>query len=240
MAEVTEIIEGKVKVKFNQDDVPSALEYPKLISYAPKVGDKVLMLKTNTSYICLGGIGAEAEGQKEDTNIVGEYKFFAKDKGLLWKGWARCDGRELSATTYPELYTEIGNTFGGSGNNFNLPDTTGRVLSDASGKAVGGKEGTDTVTLATNQIPSHSHTVSDSGHSHSQYFAKLNESATVNGASVVGGYGEGSIINYSGRAQIVKSATGITLSNTGGGQSHENRQPTLYGGYYYIYTGVMG
>lgn len=70
MAEVTEIVEDKVKVKFNQDDVPSALEYPKLISYSPKIGDKVLMLKTNTSYICLGGIGAEAEEQKEDNTTI--------------------------------------------------------------------------------------------------------------------------------------------------------------------------
>ncbi|HHX61367.1 MAG TPA: hypothetical protein GX707_11755, partial [Epulopiscium sp.] len=159
MAEIMEIIEAKVKVKFNQDDVMSALEYPKLISYSPKIGDKVLMLKTNTSYICLGGIGAEAEGAKEDIHLIGEYKFFAKDKGLLWQGWAKCDGREVLKNTYQELFAEIGTTFGigNGGSTFNLPDATGRVLSDASGKVIGAKVGTDTVTLTTSQMPKHSH-----------------------------------------------------------------------------------
>lgn len=56
-ATVTSINENKVKVHFSQDDTASELEYLKLKSYIPVVGDRVLMLKTNTSYICLGAIG---------------------------------------------------------------------------------------------------------------------------------------------------------------------------------------
>ena len=56
-ATVTSIDFGKVKVQFNQDDSPSGLDYLKLKSYDPTIGDRVLMLKTNTSFICIGAIG---------------------------------------------------------------------------------------------------------------------------------------------------------------------------------------
>lgn len=217
IAEVTAIIEDKIKVKFNQDDVASASEYPKLISYTPRIGDKVIMLKTNTSYICLGGIGAEAEEAKEDIYLVGEYKFFAKDKGQMWKGWAKCDGRALSIGSYAELYAEIGTTFGGSGGTFNLPDTKGRVLSDSVGKTLGEKVGVDTVALTANEMPKHTHTLRVSkdpyqGYGHRYAMEAVNSSWAM---------------------------TDNAIQEVGGGNAHENRQPTLYGGYYYIYTGVM-
>lgn len=218
MAEVTAIVLDKVKVRFNQDDIPSALEYPKLISYSPKMGDKVLMLKTNTSYICLGGIGAEAEEAKENPYIVGEYKLFSKDKGLMWNGWARCDGRTLNSSTYAELFAEIGTTFGGSGGSFNLPDTTGKVLSDASGEVFGGSVGDKSITLTTSQMPKHTHDIKIgtepfTGTYHTRYSLAANTSPSSVQSGVIG--------------------------EVGSGNSHENRQPTLYGGYYYIYTGVM-
>lgn len=216
MAEVTEIIDGKVKVKFNQDDVPSVLEYPKLSSYKPIVGDKVLMLKTNTSFICIGGVGDEPSAVAENPYIVGEYKFFAKDKGLLWKGWAKCDGRELSIDDFPELYAEIGTNFSSSGH-FLLPLTTGRVLSDASGETFGAIAGSKSVTLTTSQMPKHNHDL------------------RVGSTPYTGG-------GYRYAMEAVNSSWATTnhpIQDAGGGSSHENRQPTLYGGYYYIYTGVI-
>lgn len=237
MAEVTEIIEGKVKVKFNQDDVPSVLEYPKLSSYKPIAGDKVLMLKTNTSFICIGGVGDEPSEVKENPYIVGEYKFFANDKGLMWKGWARCDGRTLSSSAYAELFTEIGTTFGGSGGNFNLPNTTGRVLSDASGETFGGSVGSKSATLSVANMPKHNHTMVDPGHTHNQYMGEVHASYPVNGTCVLSGTVNSKLWNPSGRSQIVSSKTGITLGETGSGSNFDIRQPTFYGGYYYIYTG---
>lgn len=38
-----------------------------------------------------------------------------------------CNGRSLNKNTYPALFSAIGYTFGGSGNNFNLPDMRGLV-----------------------------------------------------------------------------------------------------------------
>ena len=44
-------------------------------------------------------------------------------------GWAICDGRSVSRTTYHKLFESIGTTWGGNGNpNFNLPDLRGATI----------------------------------------------------------------------------------------------------------------
>jgi microcystin-dependent protein len=43
-------------------------------------------------------------------------------------GWMLCDGRALSKSAYPELFTAIGKSWGGSSAKFNLPDLRGRFL----------------------------------------------------------------------------------------------------------------
>ena len=40
-------------------------------------------------------------------------------------GWLPCDGRLLSTTTYADLYSVIGNTYGSGTGSFNLPDLRG-------------------------------------------------------------------------------------------------------------------
>ena len=42
-------------------------------------------------------------------------------------GWLKCDGRSLSKTDFQFLFDVIGYSFGGSGNNFFLPDPRGCV-----------------------------------------------------------------------------------------------------------------
>jgi hypothetical protein len=50
-------VEGiKVKVKFAEDMAPSSLGYSMLSSVQATVGDTVLMLRTSTSYICIGAV----------------------------------------------------------------------------------------------------------------------------------------------------------------------------------------
>jgi Phage Tail Collar Domain len=43
-------------------------------------------------------------------------------------GYLVCDGSSLSTTAYPKLFGVIGYTYGGSGNNFNLPDLRGEFV----------------------------------------------------------------------------------------------------------------
>jgi microcystin-dependent protein len=98
-------------------------------------------------------------------------------------------GQAISRTTYAGLFALIGTTYGaGDGaTTFLLPDLSGRLLacregmdgaaaagrittagSGIDGSALGATGGSETVTLATAQIPSHTHanTLNDPGHSH--------------------------------------------------------------------------
>lgn len=55
-------------------------------------------------------------------NIVGEIKMFGGS--FEPKGWMFCDGRSLSTSSYPLLYSIVGLMYGGDGVNFNLPNLT--------------------------------------------------------------------------------------------------------------------
>lgn len=55
-AVVTGVEETKVRVKFAADEQASLLSYTMLKSCNPAVGDVALMMRTNTSYICIGTI----------------------------------------------------------------------------------------------------------------------------------------------------------------------------------------
>lgn len=43
-------------------------------------------------------------------------------------GWLKCNGAILSKLAYPQLFDKIGYTYGGSGNDFRLPDLRGEFL----------------------------------------------------------------------------------------------------------------
>ena len=119
-------------------------------------------------------------------------------------GWLLCQGQAVSRTTYAQLFSVIGTTYGsGDGSTtFNLPNMRGRVAvgSDAN---LGGTVGVKNVTLSIAQIPAHSH----------QYSFLDVESATAQSGSQHG---------------IPSKANRYDASSTGGGQSHNNLQPSLY------------
>lgn len=50
-------------------------------------------------------------------------------------GWMPCDGRTLSSQLYPELFVALGYVYGGSGNQFKLPDYRGYFLRGVDGSA---------------------------------------------------------------------------------------------------------
>ena len=43
-------------------------------------------------------------------------------------GWLKCDGSLVSKNSFPQLFNKIGYTYGGSGNDFRLPDLRGEFL----------------------------------------------------------------------------------------------------------------
>lgn len=81
------------------------------------------------------------------------------------RGWAFCDGQILPINQNQSLYSLLGTTYGGDGRtSFALPDLRGRTPIHV-GRSNGGqhhtlgqKSGEETHTLATNEMPQHTHT----------------------------------------------------------------------------------
>lgn len=77
--------------------------------------------------------------------------------------WKEPNGQSLLVSEYPDLHALIGYTYGGSGANFSLPDivgTTPFLRVTASTNPVLAAAGANTVALAVDNIPEHSHTLS--------------------------------------------------------------------------------
>ena len=53
------------------------------------------------------------------------------------EGWLLCDGTSYSTTDYPDLFTVIGYTFGGSNSQFNVPNCSGKFLQMDTSKTIG-------------------------------------------------------------------------------------------------------
>ena len=134
-------------------------------------------------------------------------------------GWLICDGSAVSRTTYADLFSVIGTTYGtGDGSTtFNIPNLKGKVpvgldSSDTSFDTIGETGGEKTHTLITDEIPSHHH---DVGWDY--------EGST--------GGGHGTLL----RATWDNPAYKYDTYNTGGGQAHNNLQPYIVMNYIISY-----
>jgi microcystin-dependent protein len=137
-------------------------------------------------------------------------------------GWAFCRGQLLSIAENDALFALIGTTYGGDGiTTFGLPDLRGRLpINQGQGPGLsnyvmGEHSGTESVTLLTTQIPSHSHTVS----------AASGGTRNANPSGNLLGSGEADIYTHDDANAVSLSASAIGTS--GGTQPHENMQPFL-------------
>ena len=132
-------------------------------------------------------------------------------------GWLICDGSAVSRTTYANLFSVIGTTYGtGDGSTtFNIPNLKGKVpvgldSSDTSFDTIGETGGEKEHTLTIDEMPSHSH--------------GLLGNANAGGKAETVPYGS--------------QATGTimyAIQNSGGGQAHNNLQPYIVMNYIISY-----
>ena len=136
------------------------------------------------------------------------------------RGWAFCNGQLLSIASYSALFSILGTTYGGDGRStFALPDLQGRVAMHPgngpglSSRRLGQKGGEEQVSLTPNQIPPHNHNI---------------HAANVGGddsdPTTAKAFASASGDLYSDSAQTGTMNSAI-VTNTGGGQGHDNMQP---------------
>ncbi|MEW4371321.1 phage tail protein [Paenibacillus kandeliae] len=165
---------------------------------------------------------------------VGEIRLFAGNYAPA--GWLMCNGQELSMPNYQLLYAVIGSEFGGNGSTvFNVPNLSGKAPVHR-GQGTGltnypfaSTGGSDTVTLDSSHIPSHTHTVhalgstSNAGTPKDMMWAVIPKS--------------GQISAYSGTSNTTLSP--LTIGVAGGGQAHNNMQPYVAINYIICYEGIF-
>jgi microcystin-dependent protein len=163
--------------------------------------------------------------------FIGEIRIFALDYAPY--GFMTCQGQTLSTQQFTALYAILGITYGGNGTSyFNLPDLQGRCAMGTgqgpgtSPHSLGDLGGSSTVTLAAEQMPAHTHTLTAVNAQGTATVSKGNQPALVSG----GGSKQGSNIGqvYSTNAAAVTTPMAQTsLAFTGLGKPHENMMPYL-------------
>lgn len=152
---------------------------------------------------------------------IGEIRMFAGN--FPPNGWRYCDGQFLQISEHEALFTLIGTTYGGDGEqNFRLPNLQGRVplhygtSSTGVQYVMGQMGGTETETLTLNQIPAHTHPLT----------ATTRLGTDANPAERMVAQTPASIQAYIEDVPAVSMRAG-SATPAGAGQAHQNMQPFL-------------
>jgi microcystin-dependent protein len=147
---------------------------------------------------------------------IGEIRMFA---GIFAPaGWAFCDGSLMPISENDALFTLLGTTFGGDGQEtFGLPDLQGRVpMHGGNGHTLGELGGSETVTLTNQQMPAHQHVAVGSTDPAASSSPQDRVLASLPATGARAAYG----------TDLPYGALDPTsLSPAGGSQPHDNLQP---------------
>lgn len=164
---------------------------------------------------------------------LGEIRMFGGNYAP--RGWALCDGGTLAVSQYDALFSLLGTTYGGDGRTtFALPDLRGRLpIHMGSGpgltsRNLGHKGGAETVTVAVNQLPSHTHGWRASKSSATETNPLNNVTASDLANDIYS--------NDTSPTALMNAATITT--HTGGGQAHTNVMPYLCVNFIIALTGL--
>jgi len=151
---------------------------------------------------------------------IGEIRMFGGS--FAPAGWAMCDGQLIAIAENDALFTLIGTTYGGDGQEtFALPDLRGRLpIHQGTGPGlstytIGEKAGVESVTLTSNQYPQHTHPFMGSGATASATNPQTNVMAAPNTFDF-----------YSSDPLSAQMAPNL-INPVGGNQPHDNMMPFL-------------
>lgn len=154
---------------------------------------------------------------------VGEIRMFGGTFAPV--GWAFCNGQLLAISENETLFNLIGTTYGGDGQEtFGLPNLQSRVpvhqgqLQGGSNYVLAEMVGQETVTITTQQLPQHPHTLVASGDFGNSAAAVNNVLATLSGGTTKSAYGT---------AGPIGTLDPSSIGPAGGSQPHDNTQPYL-------------
>ena len=156
--------------------------------------------------------------------FLGEIRMFGFGRTPV--GWQACDGSLLSIAQNDALFALLGTIYGGDGvNTFAVPDMRGRLpIHQGQGVGlspyvIGQNAGTETVTLTSNQIPAHTHSL--------QVTTAAATATTPSNTLLPGAVsGDTFYVNTLTGNAAAAMAPGM-LSSAGNSQPHENCMPTL-------------
>ena len=157
--------------------------------------------------------------------LLGEIRAFGF--GRIPKDWAQCNGQLIAIQDNPALFSLLGVHFGGNGtSNFALPDLRGRTIIGWSNlyPKIGLQPGTETVTLQADELPAHNHYLSGI-EDEANNFLNSNDDYFAQMYTTEGGVPR-SIEGYASADSSNNVMLNInSISNTGGGGSHNNMMP---------------
>jgi len=167
---------------------------------------------------------------------IGDIRLFAGS--FAPAGWILCNGTLLSISEYDVVFAIIGTTYGGDGvTTFAVPDLRGRLpVGQGNGpgltpRVLGQSFGSESVTLLSTQIPSHTHTLMAS---------TAAATASSPAANVFAHSGTDSIYTplptTGPQPQTLNAAS---VQSAGGTQPHDNVMPTTAINYIMCLAGIF-
>jgi microcystin-dependent protein len=165
--------------------------------------------------------------------FIAEVKIFAGN--FAPRGYAFCDGQLLQISQHTALFSLVGTIYGGDGRTtMALPNLQGRAPMHAgrgpglTPRQLGERGGTETITLNSNQLPSHTH----------GFEASTDPPDARNPGNALAGTpaGRGATVLYGNDSPVAMDPR--TVSSFGDGQAHDNLQPYLTLNYIIALVGV--
>lgn len=147
------------------------------------------------------------------------------------RGWAACNGATLTIQQNTALFALLGTQYGGNGQStFQLPNFANRAVDSATlpttppppgltQRSMGETFGSNSVTLTTQEMPSHTHGVNISNQQ-----VATKKAASPSAGNALGSPNANAFV--AGTAANAQFSPTLVLP-TGNNQPHENRQPYL-------------